>query len=268
MRPSSRRRAAAWLLALPLGRGGEECARRGRLEMISFWLLCWKLLRATAGLRRNTPELTDGNPDDDDASDNPPTQPADPVTMEISSSPPLTDLERDGFFSYQIQDQPDGPAAGKEAAGGEYDKGDECDYLVFEIGEEKGAARGAGSEGGDEGRGETEGQDEGRGEIDGEEEGRGETEGEDEGRRDMEIKDEDRGRVEGEDGKQGETKTEDLGKREIEGEDGGQGGSSEEWMEGAGREERGDSALDLLLDGDPLLARPSPGVTTCSARTT
>lgn len=44
MSPSSRQRVAAWLLALPLGRGGEECARRGRLEMISFWLLCWKLL--------------------------------------------------------------------------------------------------------------------------------------------------------------------------------------------------------------------------------
>lgn len=44
MRPSSRQRVAAWLLALPLGSGGEECARRGRLEMISFWLLCWKLL--------------------------------------------------------------------------------------------------------------------------------------------------------------------------------------------------------------------------------
>ncbi|CAN9502855.1 unnamed protein product [Ophioblennius macclurei] len=260
MRPSSRRRAAAWLLALPLGRGGEECARRGRLEMISFWLLCWKLLRATAGLRRTTPELTDGNQDDDasdNPADNPPTRPADPVTMEISSSPPLTDLERDNFFSYQIQDQPDVQGAGKEAADGEYGKGDECDYLVFEIGEEKGAARGAEGEGGDEGRGEIEGQDEGRGEIDGEEEGRGETEGEDEGQREMETSDEDRGRVEGEDEKRGEAKTEDLGKREIEGEDGGQGGTGEAWIEGAVKEEKDDNVTDLLFDSDSLLCRPS-----------
>ncbi|CAL8321654.1 unnamed protein product [Arctogadus glacialis] len=108
MRPSSRRRAAAWLLALPAGSGGERCARRGRLEMISFWLLCWKLLRATAGLRRNAGELTDGNQDDgnqdDENQDNgypsnslavngspPPTNSSEPVAMEtMASSPPPT----------------------------------------------------------------------------------------------------------------------------------------------------------------------------------
>ncbi|XP_030016779.1 cyclic nucleotide-gated cation channel beta-1-like isoform X2 [Sphaeramia orbicularis] len=155
MRPSSRQRVAAWLLALPLGRGGEECARRGRLEMISFWLLCWKLLRATAGLRRTAGELTDSSHNDSNSSnDNPvddphaPTQPTEPVTMEISSSPMLTDLERENLVSCHSQEM-DGlhyPEAQKpvsderetdEAAETESDRrnGEECDYLVFEIGE-------------------------------------------------------------------------------------------------------------------------------------
>ncbi|XP_071347495.1 midasin-like isoform X2 [Trachinotus anak] len=228
MRPSSRRRAAAWLLALPSGR--EECARRGRLEMISFWLLCWKLLRATAGLRRTTPELTDGNHDNcssgnnnpvDDSST--PTQPADPVAMEISSSPPLTDPERDNLFSCRSQEveelhYPEVYGLEEEAAEGENGKidGDECDYLVFEIN------RGGESEEGQdtEGRGETEGEDEGRREIEGEEEGRGETEGQVE-EREIKIEDKNRGKVEGEDANKGETESKDWGKREIEGEDEG-----------------------------------------------
>ncbi|GLD61835.1 uncharacterized protein AKAME5_001360900 [Lates japonicus] len=152
MRPSSRQQVAAWLLALPLGRGGEECARRGRLEMISFWLLCWKLLRATAGLRRTTPELTDGNHDNSSSGNNnpvddssTPTQPTDPVTMEISSSPPLTDLERDNLFSCHNQEveelqYPVVHGLEEEAAEGEHGKRDEdeCDYLVFEIGKDRG----------------------------------------------------------------------------------------------------------------------------------
>ncbi|XP_056248325.1 uncharacterized protein LOC130179401 isoform X2 [Seriola aureovittata] len=240
MRPSSHQRVAAWLLALPLGRGGEECARRGRLEMISFWLLCWKLLRATAGLRRTTPELTDGNQDNcssgnsnpvDDSST--PTQPADPVTMEISSSPPLTDLERDNLFSFHGQEveelhYPEVHGI-EEAAEGENGKrdGDECDYLVFEIGKDRGGDREEGQdtergkEEGDDGRrGETEGEDEGRREIEGEEEGRGETEGQVE-EREIKIEDKDRGKVEGEDGSKRETESEDWGRREIEGEDEG-----------------------------------------------
>ncbi|XP_042354279.1 uncharacterized protein LOC121951858 [Plectropomus leopardus] len=206
MRPSSRQRVAAWLLALPLGRGGEECARRGRLEMISFWLLCWKLLRATAGLRRTTPELTDGNHDNSSSgNDNPvndsptPVQPTDPVTMEISSSPPLTDLERENLVSWRSQEvgelhypevhgvqQPIGDKQEEEETAdkenGKRD-GDECDYLVFEIGEKKGEGKGDESEGGqDTERGGEEGED-GEGiEIDGKEDGSGETEREDGGR--------------------------------------------------------------------------------------
>ncbi|XP_038573112.1 uncharacterized protein LOC119901605 [Micropterus salmoides] len=254
MRPSSRQRVAAWLLALPLGTGGEECARRGRLEMISFWLLCWKLLRATAGLRRTTAELTD---DDSSGNNNPvnnsPT--TDPVTMEISSSPPLTDAEREnsvlccrsrdaeelhypGVHGVQqpIRDeQEEEPVA--EAENGKKHE-DECDYLVFEIGEPKGGEEGGESErgreeGGEEGRrGETEGENEGRVETEAEEEeGRGETEGEDEGRVETEAEEEGgRGETEGEDegrveteaeeeGGRGETEGEDEGRVEIKGEE-------------------------------------------------
>ncbi|XP_045908021.1 uncharacterized protein LOC123972540 [Micropterus dolomieu] len=158
MRPSSRQRVAAWLLALPLGTGGEECARRGRLEMISFWLLCWKLLRATAGLRRTTAELTD---DDSSGNNNPvnnsPT--TDPVTMEISSSPPLTDAEREnsvlccrsrdteelhypGVHGVQqpIRDEQEEEPVAEGENGKKHE--DECDYLVFEIGEPKGGEEG------------------------------------------------------------------------------------------------------------------------------
>lgn len=67
--------------------------------------------RATAGLRRTTAELTDGNLDNGSSSNsNPvnesptPIQPADPVTMEISSSPPLTDLERENLVSWRSQE--------------------------------------------------------------------------------------------------------------------------------------------------------------------
>ncbi|XP_053740159.1 uncharacterized protein LOC128769993 isoform X2 [Synchiropus splendidus] len=104
MRPSSRQRAVASLLALQLG--------RGRLEMISFWLLCWKLLRATTGLRRTTAELTDGNHDDSSSgNDNPvdsspsPTQPAGPETMEISASPHVPDLERENSLGCCAQNE-------------------------------------------------------------------------------------------------------------------------------------------------------------------
>ncbi|XP_035811003.2 uncharacterized protein LOC111578481 isoform X2 [Amphiprion ocellaris] len=287
MRPSSRRRVAAWLLALPSGRG-EECARRGRLEMISFWLLCWKLLRATAGLRRTTPELTDGshgNGSHDNGSpgnnipvsDSPtPAPPVDSVTMEISPSPPLTDLERDNLFSSRSLEEeelhyPEGRGAEEQAAGEENGKGNECDYLVFEMGEkgrERGGENGGGETGGYGGRGETEGEDEGRGEVEGEEEGRGETEGEVEGS--GEIEDEERGKVDGEDGNKGETDIwrrrevdgEDEGRKTTEGEDGGseetedgeRGGVKEEdgWM----GEMKDDTLSDLLFITDSSSAEP------------
>ncbi|XP_047446214.1 uncharacterized protein si:ch211-153l6.6 isoform X2 [Mugil cephalus] len=286
MRPSSRRRVAAWLLALPLGRGGEECARRGRLEMISFWLLCWKLLRATTGLRRNTPELTEGNHDNSSSSNdnsdnnthNSPTtaHPADPVTMEISSSTPLEDLERDNLFSHHSQEVderhcPEVHAVDEEAGDRENGNGDQCDYLVFEIGKEKGREGRAESEAEEE-RGD-DGEVEKRGEIEGEEEGRGETEGEVEGRVELAIQNEDRWKVDGDDGITGERETDDL-MREIEGEDEGRenidgedrgsgetlgedGGTKEEdgWMEG------NDDLTDLLFISNtslcPLLLEPN-----------
>ncbi|KAM8727863.1 uncharacterized protein AB9X84_001381 isoform 2-T2 [Acanthopagrus schlegelii] len=209
MRPSSRERVAAWLLALPFGRGGEKCARRGRLEMISFWLLCWKLLRATAGLRRATPELTDSHQDDGSTSDNNPVndsltpiQPTDPVNMAISSSPPLTELERENLVSWNSRElvEPNYPEVHgmqqpsrkepeeEEPAEGDSGQtdGDECDYLVFEIGQQKGGEEIGGGGGGKaetrsedlEGSG-VEGEDEGRIKIEGEDEVIGERERED-----------------------------------------------------------------------------------------
>ncbi|XP_024124744.2 cyclic nucleotide-gated cation channel beta-1 isoform X1 [Oryzias melastigma] len=144
MRRSSRQLVAAWLLALPLGRGGEECARRGRLEMISFWLLCWKLLRATAGLRRTTLELTAGDqsthPDSSLPSDSaaPPTS-EDPVSMETASSP---DLERDNLFGCSSRETEEHNYPGvyevdEESSEERNVDGDECDYLVFETGEKE-----------------------------------------------------------------------------------------------------------------------------------
>ncbi|KAM8851091.1 uncharacterized protein AB9W97_021964 isoform 2-T2 [Spinachia spinachia] len=204
MRPSSRRRVAAWLLALPSGSGGEECARRGRLEMISFWLLCWKLLRATAGLRRTPAELTDGNPDNDNsgynntANDSPsPIQPSDPVTMEGSSSPPPTDTDSENvaIWGQEVEElhytqvhglkQPIGDEQEEEEAAGKENvirDADECDYLVFAIEERNGNDKGdeSGQDSGREGdkveyaeRGETEGKEEGGGATAREDEGRG-----------------------------------------------------------------------------------------------
>ncbi|XP_014045670.1 uncharacterized protein si:ch211-153l6.6 isoform X1 [Salmo salar] len=45
-------RVAAWLSSLPVNVVQIICGRFGKLEMISFWLLCWRLLRATAGVKR------------------------------------------------------------------------------------------------------------------------------------------------------------------------------------------------------------------------
>ncbi|XP_044222983.1 uncharacterized protein LOC122993152 isoform X2 [Thunnus albacares] len=278
MRPSSRQRVAAWLLALPLGRGGEECARRGRLEMISFWLLCWKLLRATAGLRRTTAELTDGNQDNGSSSNNnpvddspTPTQPADPVTMEISSSPLPTDLERDNLVSCLSQEleelhYPEVHGVHQsisdkleeiEAAEGENGKRDEdeCDYLVFEIGRQTKGEEGGESEGGqDTERGGEEGEEGERGETDGGDEGRedgtrGETEGEDKGRGETEGKDGGTREIEGEDGGSGEKLGEDKGNRDTKGEDG--------WREEMVGEMRDNALSELLFISNSALCPPS-----------
>lgn len=195
--------------------------------------------RATAGLRRTTAELTDdnhdnGNPITDSST---PVQPADPVNMEISSSPPLTDPETENLISWHSQEveechypevhgvqqsirfkqEDDEPAKGQN---GERD-GEECDYLVFEIGEQKGGEGGGESE---------EGQETERGGEDVKDRERGETEGEDEGRGEIEIEDEERGKIEEEDGSKGETESEDWKRREIEGENGSKGKTeSEDW---------------------------------------
>lgn len=184
--------------------------------------------RATAGLRR-TAELTDGNHDNGSSGNNSPINDSptsvQPVTMEISSSPPLTDLERENLISWHSQEVEElhypeihgvqhpirAELEEEESAEGENGKrdGDECDYLVFEIGEQKG-----GEEGGESERG----QDTERGREEEEDGGRGER-GEDEGTGKIELEDEGRGKVEGEYGSKGETEREDWGKREIEGED-------------------------------------------------
>lgn len=107
--------------------------------------------RATAGLRRPAAELTDGNQGNLSASNsNPvndtsnPVQQMDPVAMEISSSPPMTDLERENIVSWHSEEvqelhYPDDPEMQQpikdqqEEEEAEAD-GEECDYLVFEIG--------------------------------------------------------------------------------------------------------------------------------------
>ncbi|XP_034743585.1 zinc finger CCCH domain-containing protein 13-like isoform X2 [Etheostoma cragini] len=270
MRPSSRQRVAAWLLALSLGRGGEECARRGRLEMISFWLLCWKLLRATAGLGR-TAELTDGNHDNSGSSNNNPVndsptaiQPTDPVTMEISSSPPLTHIERENVVSWRSQEvedlhYPEGhgvqqPIRGEQEEEGATEKQnekrdeDELDYLVFVIGEKQEEDIGSENDGGrDTERREEEREDGGRGDTE-----RGEKEGGDGGKRDTkrgedqgidgERGDTEREEEEGENGERGDTeKGEDRGidgrrgdteREEKQGEDGERGDTEREEEEG------------------------------------
>lgn len=142
--------------------------------------------RATAGLRRPVAELTDGNQGNLSANNsNPvndtsnPVQQTDPVAMEISSSPPMTDLERENIVSWHSEEvqelhYPEDPEMQQpikdqqEEEEAETD-GEECDYLVFEIGEKEerqsdGAEmeRGAEEEGDDdtEGRGDVDRQDE------------------------------------------------------------------------------------------------------------
>ncbi|XP_028988038.1 uncharacterized protein LOC114844660 isoform X2 [Betta splendens] len=253
MRPSSRRRVAAWLLALPLGRGGEEYARRGRLEMISFWLLCWKLLRATAGLRRTTPELTDSNHDNDNPVDDfsTPTQQTDPVAMEINSSSSLTDLERNNSFSchsQEVEKLQNHEVDGVEEAhiDEEYGKrdGDECDYLVFEIGQSKEKVGGS-HNGARQTEKKKEGDDRGREEIEAENRQeekiertggvRGDIEGEEEWREPEEVEQK-KTTIMQEDGYE-EDETQHCGRREISGgeKEGYEGDSREAEIEDGGR---------------------------------
>ncbi|XP_029309771.1 uncharacterized protein LOC115022813 isoform X2 [Cottoperca gobio] len=130
--------------------------------------------------------------------------------MEISSSPPITDMERENLVSWRSQEveelhypevhgvqQPNGDEqeeekpAGKE--NGERDgDGDECDYIVFEIGAQKGGDKGGDGEddgGQDTERGDEEGEEVGRRDTEGKEEGREKTEREDGGRGDTEEED-------------------------------------------------------------------------------
>lgn len=202
--------------------------------------------RATAGLRRTTAELTDGNQDSNSSNNNTvndsptPTQPTDPVAMEISSSPPLTDLERENLVSWRDQEveelhypetheiQPIKDKQEEEEAE-EGANGDECDYLVFEIGGKK--------EGKERGESE-EGQKTERGGEEGEDGGRGGTEGKDEGR----------GEVDADDINKGERESADCGRRETEGEDGG----------GEDSKLKADALAELLfLTDSPVCPSPS-----------
>lgn len=130
--------------------------------------------RATAGLRRPAAELTDGSQGNHSASNsNPvndtsnPVQPTDRVAMEISSSPPMTDLERESAVSWLTEDvqelqypedrEMQQPIKEKQEDEETEADGGECDYLVFEIGEReerksngKKMGKGAEEEGDDE----------------------------------------------------------------------------------------------------------------------
>nr|XP_046265522.1 uncharacterized protein LOC124069990 isoform X3 [Scatophagus argus] len=286
MRPSSRQRVAAWLLALPLGRGREECARRGRLEMISFWLLCWKLLRATAGLRRTTAELTDGNHSNGSSGNSTPAnnsstpiQPTDPVTMEISSSPPLTDLERENLVSWHSQEveelhypevhgsqqpimdeQEEDKAA--EAERGKTD-GDECDYLVFEIGEQRGREEVGDSEGGlKTERGGVEGENVGRGETEVDDEGRGQTEAERGSQGAREREERERRETKAEDSEEVKIESEEGGIKETEREDGGREEPEEEEGENVGEMKDGALAELLFISDSSVCPSSEPPIVT------
>ncbi|KAF3858918.1 hypothetical protein F7725_012119 [Dissostichus mawsoni] len=212
--------------------------------------------RASAGLRRTTAELTDGNQDNGSSSNNNPVtdsptpiEPTSSDTMEISSSPPLTEMERENMASWNSQEvlhggqqpitdeQDEEEAAEKE--NGKINEDEECDYLVFEIGEQKGWHKGEGDEGGQDtetkgqeeeygGRGDAEGKEEGTGETERKDEGRGDTEREDGGRGDKEREDGGRGDTEREDGGRGDTEREDGGRGDTEREDGGRGDKERE----------------------------------------
>ncbi|XP_042071821.1 uncharacterized protein LOC102313061 isoform X2 [Haplochromis burtoni] len=202
--------------------------------------------RATTGLRRTTPELTDANHDNASSSSNNPVCPPSPpplvsaVTMEMSSSAPLRDIERESLFSCYNQEEdqlclPGVRRVEDEAVGGENRKGDECDYLIFEMGDEKGRDLSESEGGEDEGRGEIEGEDGNERETESDSWGRRETEGDDESRENTEG-----GEVGG-------------------GEEGEDSGTKEEdsWIRGIEEEAKEDVLSDLLFPSNSLLY-PSP----------
>ncbi|XP_023190611.1 uncharacterized protein LOC102226196 isoform X1 [Xiphophorus maculatus] len=271
MRSTSRQRVAAWLLALPLGRGRDECARRGRLEMISFWLLCWKLLRATAGFKRTIPELTDRNHDNSPSSNNnlacdfsTLAYPRNLVAMEISPSCTATDLETDNFFNcgnQELQVLPDPKVPKVEAVvENRNEKRDECDYLYFITEEEKEVQDDSEQEEEEDGgRVKTEGEDERRWEVEGQDGLRIDLEGDiQQGRNIVEH----RGRVEGEDTQKEESENYILGKREIEGVDEGREGTDKVniWITGILGEIKRDASSDQIFvneNSQSLLSEPS-----------
>lgn len=202
--------------------------------------------RATTGLRRTTPELTDANHDNASSSSNNPVCPPSPpplvsaVTMEMSSSAPLRDIERESLFSCHNQEEdqlclPGVHRVEDEAVGGENRKGDECDYLIFEMGDEKGRDLSESEGGEDEGRGEIEGDDGNERETESDSWERRETEGDDESRENTEG-----GEVGG--GEEGE----DPGTKE-----------EDSWIRGIEEEAKEDVLSDLLFPSDSLLC-PSP----------
>ncbi|XP_047223827.1 uncharacterized protein LOC124869767 isoform X5 [Girardinichthys multiradiatus] len=272
MRRSSRQRSVTWLLPPPLGRRGEECARRGRLEMISFWLLCWKLLRATAGFRRTLPEHTDENHHNNPScnknlsSDSPTlAHPQNPVVMEISPLCTVTDLEKDNLFSCDSQESQELPNQDvqvvEEAAKDENEKRDECDYLVFETKVEREAQEDSEREEEDGSRGEIEREYERRREVGGEEDGKGKVHRDIQQRRETEMEVEQRRKVEEEGKKKEELETDDLGKRQIEGEDEDREGTNEAkiCITGILGEMKQDASSDQIFiseDSQGLLSKP------------
>lgn len=241
--------------------------------------------RATAGLRRTTPELTDSNHDNDKPVDDSSThtQQTDPVAMEINSSSPLTDLERHTLFSSHSQEvenlqYEEVHGVEEENTEGEYGNRDEdeCDYLVFEIGESKEKKGGVHSgaqqtdktnaedKGADRGRREAEGVDGQKGEIARGGEVRGETEGEEgrdpnitigDGYDEDETGEEDEGR---------EKKGDEGDRRETKMGDGGRGYTKTEdkWREGIVGEMEENVLPGLVCISDsPLCSSSSQPIT-------
>ncbi|XP_017292363.1 uncharacterized protein LOC108248242 isoform X2 [Kryptolebias marmoratus] len=205
--------------------------------MISFWLLCWKLLRATTGFRRITPELTDGNHNSNHPStSSTATHPENPVTMEMSSSPPVTDPVRDDLCNSNYQDVEELCCSEIHREEEEAATGDEHDHLVLKTEEESG--------------GEAQGEGDGwRGVIEDENEGGWEVKGEEE---EIEVPHEEK--VEGEDGDKEELEIENLGEKKE---------RADEWVTGMLEEIKQNSPSDLLFISDNpkyLLCQP-PAVT-------
>ncbi|KAJ8357178.1 hypothetical protein SKAU_G00199720 [Synaphobranchus kaupii] len=92
------RRVALWLFRLHIALA-KKCVYFSKLEMISFWLLCWKLLRATAGVKRtNGNELRDECSHDQNQTLKERSNHSEAVTMEtsqLSEMDPATECKMD-----------------------------------------------------------------------------------------------------------------------------------------------------------------------------